>query len=136
MEQRDYIEAMIEQLGNSLKRMLAFIIKDNGKETEIENIASIDKDFLNEFKISIDEMILLSDEEFKNTIIQLKLKENHIETLSELFFQLCFLNNRFNIEQKERLKEKAIQLLDLANFVSNSFSIERLNKKDEILNSK
>lgn len=136
MEQRDYIESMIEHLGNSLKRMLSFLIKDNGKQTEIETITSIDKDFLSDFKMSIDEIILLSTDDFKNTIIHLQLKENHIETLSQLFLQMRFLDKRFNFEQKEKLKEKAIQLLDLANLVSNSFSVERLNKKNQILNSK
>lgn len=136
MEKRDYIESMIEQLGNALRKMLSFLIKENGKENQIETIATIDKDFLSEFTISIDEIILLSNENFKNKILDLKLKENHIETLSQLFFQMSFFNQRFDLKQKEKLKEKAIELLDLANLVSNSFSIERSNRKDEILNSK
>ena len=49
---------------------------------------------------------------------------------------MSFFNQRFDLKQKEKLKEKAIELLDLANLVSNSFSIERSNRKDEILNSK
>lgn len=136
MEKRDYIESMIEQLGSALRKMLSFLMKQNGKENQIETIATIDKDFLSEFNISIDQLILLSSEDFKNKIVDFKLKENHIETLSQLFFQMSFLNERFNLKQKEKLKEKAIELLDIANLISNSFSIERSNKKDEILNSK
>lgn len=136
MEQRDYVESMIEQLGNTLRKMLSFLIKENGKENQIETIATIDKDFINEFNISVDEIIVLSTEDFKNKILDLKLKENHIETLSQLLFQMSFLNKRFNINQKEKLKEKSIELLDIANLVSNSFSVERFNKKDEILKTK
>ncbi|NJM80488.1 MAG: hypothetical protein HC854_14305 [Flavobacterium sp.] len=135
MEQRDYIESIIEQLGNSLKRMLSFLIKENGKNNEIETITSIENDFLTNFKISIEELVLLSDDDFKIRVLNLKLKENHIETLSKLFFQLSFQNKRYTIEQKLKLKEKALLLLDIANFVSNSFSIERFNMKNEILKS-
>ena len=135
MEQRDYIESMIEQLGNSLKRMLSFLIKDNSKESESEKIHFIDKDFLSEFKISINELILLSDDDFKTQVLSFKLNENHIETFSKLFFQLSFQNDRFTLEQKIKLKEKALLLLDIANLVSNCFSIERLNMKNEIIKS-
>ncbi|NHN24517.1 hypothetical protein FIA58_002410 [Flavobacterium jejuense] len=136
MEKRDYIESMIEQLGNSLRKMLSFLIKGNNKENEIEMIATIDRDFLTEFKISIDELILLSNDDFKKKIIELKLKENHIEILSQLFLQMSWLDKLFNDLKVEKLKEKAILCLDIADFVSNSFSVERINKKKEILNSK
>ena len=135
MEQRDYIESMIEQLGNSLRRMLSFLIKDSNKNNEIDTIVSIENDFLTDFKISIDEFISLPNEDFKNKIITLKLKESHIEILAQLFLQMSFINHSFTNEKIERLKEKAIVCLDTADLVSNSFSIERNNKKNIILNS-
>lgn len=136
MEQRDYIESMIEQLGNSLKKMISLLTKEDSKENETETIVSIDNDFLTEFKISVDEFILLSKDDFKNKIIALKLKENHIEILAQLFLQMSFLNTSFNDSKIEMLKEKAVLCLDIADFITNSYSIERSNKKNEILNSK
>lgn len=136
MEQRDYIESMIEQLGNSLKKMISLLTKEDSKENETETIVSIDNDFLTEFKISVDEFILLSKDDFKNKIIALKLKENHIEILAQLFLQMSFLNTSFNDSKIEMLKEKAVLCLDIADCITNSYSIERSNKKNEILNSK
>lgn len=134
MEQRDYLETMIEQMGLFLKRMLSSISKDIGTEKEMETIAEIDAGFTNEFNISIDELILLSENNFKRNILELKLKEIPLENFSELLLQMSYLS--FTGEKIEKLKEKAVLLLDLADSVSNSYSIERINKKNKILNSK
>jgi hypothetical protein len=134
MEQRDYLETMIEQMGLFLRRMLSSISKDTGTEKEMETIAEIDAGFINEFNISIDELITLSENNFKKTILNLKLKEVHFESFSELLLKMSFLN--FPNEKVENLKDKAVLLLDLTDSTSNSYSIDRINKKNEILNSK
>lgn len=134
MEQRDYLETMIEQMGLFLKRMLSSISKDTGTEKEMETIAEIDAGFINEFNISIDELFSLSESDFKKTILEMKLKETHLENFSELLLKMSFLS--FPNEKIEDLKDKALLLLDLADSVSNSYSIERINKKNKILNSK
>jgi hypothetical protein len=134
MEQRDYLETMIEQMGLFLKRMLSSISKDTGTEKEMETIAEIDAGFINEYNISIDELITLSENDFKKTILEIKLKETHLENFSELLLKMSFLN--FPNEKVENLKDKAVLLLDLADSTSNSYSIDRINKKNEILNSK
>ena len=134
MEQRDYLETMIEQMGLFLRRMLSSISKDTGTEKEMETIAEIDAGFINEFNISIDELISLSESDFKKTILNLKLKEVYLESFSELLLKMSFLN--FPNEKVENLKDKAVLLLDLADSTSNSYSIDRINKKNEILNSK
>lgn len=136
MEQRDYLETMIEQMGLFLKRMLSNISKDTGTEKEMETIAEIDAGFINEFNISIDELITLSENDFKKTILEMKLKETHLENFSELLLKISFSNLNFTANKINKLKEKAVLLLDLADSISNSYSIERINKKNKILNSK
>ena len=135
MEQRDYIEAMIEELGNSLRKMLALLSKNSSKNDELNTIASVENDFFTDFKITLDEFILLSNDDFKNKIIALQLKESHLEMLAQLFMQMLFLNKSYTNAKIEILKEKAIVCLDTADYLSNSLSITRNNNKKLILNS-
>lgn len=133
MEKRDYIESMIEQMGIFLKRLLSDLIKDTGKESVNQTIKSIGELFEKEFNISINQLILLSENDFNTFILKYKFKEKHLEDLSELLFQISLQKNiEFNISNL--YKEKAILLLDIADSQSNSYSIKRINKKNEILN--
>jgi hypothetical protein len=134
MEKRDYIEAMIKQLGVSLKKMLSRIIKGSGVESTSEVIAETEKEFCEIFSSPIDELLLLSKIDFENYILQLKLKENHLESFSELFYQMSLLESS-NVLKQQYLKVKAIELLELANLVSNSYSIIRNDRKNNIINT-
>jgi hypothetical protein len=134
MEKRDYIESMIEQMGLFLKRLLSDLIKDIGTESIEQTISSIEELFENEFKISISELVYLSENDFNNFVSNHKFKEKHLEDLSELIFKLSFQKN-MELNKSKLFKEKAINLLNMADSVSNSYSIDRINKKNIILNS-
>lgn len=134
MEKRDYIEAMIEQLGASLKKMLSKIIQDNGNELSYETLAETERDFFDTFSITIDELLALSPSDFNTKILDLKLKENHLENFSALFYQMS-LTASLPLEKRQILRTKAVDLLDLANFVSNAYSIERNERKNTIINT-
>lgn len=135
MEKRDYIETMIEQMGLFIKKMLSGLINDIGTESEDKTINTIEESFLSEFKISIDELIALPETDFNTKITEIGLKETHIENLSELMYQMS-LSYKCNSNKSKLLNEKALLLLDLADFITNSYSINRINKKNKILNSK
>ena len=132
MEKRDYIESMIEQMGLFLKRLLSNLNNDVGTENIDKTIDSIEELFVNEFTISIDELVKLPDSEFKNFFIKHKFRETHLENLSELLYQMS-LQKVKNENDAKILKERAIQLLDLADLISNSYSIERINTKNKII---
>lgn len=131
MEKKDYIESMIEQMGIFLRRLLSDLIKNIGPENRDETISLIEEKFSNEFNTSIDELIKLSEEDLKSFIIKHKFRAAHLEDLAELLYQMSLQNVKE--ENYQLLREKAIQLLDLADLVSNSYSIERINKKNKII---
>lgn len=135
MEKRDYIETMIEQMGLFIKKILSGLINNIGTESEDKTINTIEESFLSEFKISIDELIALPETDFNTKITEIGLKETHIENLSELMYQMS-LSYKSNSNKSKLLNEKALLLLDLADFITNSYSINRINKKNKILNSK
>jgi hypothetical protein len=132
MEKRDYIESMIEQMGLFFRKLLLVLTNDIGTLNEEKTIHSIAEGFLNEFNISIDGLIALNELDFKKFILKLKLKETHIESLSQLFYQMSF-HKKFSTNKIKLLNEKTIVLLDIADFISNSYSIDRINKKKLIL---
>lgn len=134
MEKRDYIEAMIEQMGLFLRTLLADLIKNIGTESNDESINYIEEKFSNEFNISMDELVKLPETEFKNFCINQKFRETHLEDLAEILYQLS-LQKVTNENDTKILKEKAILTLDLADLVSNSYSVERITKKNKIQNS-
>jgi|GEM_PF-2016285 len=135
MEKRDYLETLIEQMGLFIKKMLSGLINDIGTENEDKTINTIEESFLSEFKISIDELIALSETDFNAKITEIGLKETHIENLSELLYQMS-LSHKNNANKSNLLNKKALLLLDLADSITNSYSINRINKKNKILNSK
>ena len=135
MEKRDYIETMIEQMGLFLKRLLSDLIKNNGTENIDQTINSIEELFEKEFKISIQNIILQSENDFENFLLKNKFNSNHLESLSEILFQMS-LSKKNTEKNFILLKEKAVFLLDLVDSISNSYSIERNFKKNNILNTK
>lgn len=90
MEKRDYFEVMIEQMGLFLKKLVSDLVHDVGKENAEVAIDSVEELFAKEFHISIDTLLHLSESEFTNFIMELKLKDSHLDDFSKLFSKCLF----------------------------------------------
>ena len=123
MEKRDLIQAEIEKIGFFLQRLLAKFMNSNSSENSSEATNLISKELKNELDFDLSFFVSLSNDEMKKYLSNFKFNDNHIEQLADLLAEMSTSNRHLT---------KALELLNLADELSNSFSFERNSKKIKI----
>lgn len=123
MEKRDFIQAEIEKLGYFLQRLLAHFLKGKSAENLIEATDLVTNEFKNELDFDLPNFVTLSTVDMKKYLSNFKFTEQDLELLSNLLVEM-------NLSKKHLIR--AIELLDLADEISNSYSFERNSKKIKI----
>ena len=123
MEKRDLIQAEIEKLGFFLQRLLANFLNGNSAENSIEASDLITNEFKNELDFDLPLFLSLSNDEMKKYLSNFKFNEQHLEKLADLLAEM---------NTSKIYLTRALELLDLVDEISNSFSFERNNKKIKI----
>lgn len=129
MEKRDLIQAEIEKLGFFLQRLLANFLNGNSAENSIEASDLITNEFKNELDFDLPLFLSLSNDEMKKYLSNFKFNEQNLEKLADLLAEM-------NLSKAYLVR--SIELLDLVDELSNSFSFERNSKKikiQQLLNS-
>jgi hypothetical protein len=125
MEQKDYFLREIEKLGAIINAIRQKIFGGKGHlaitlEKQIENEKGM---LLNEINFDIDKLLALNIEELNEYISCFKgFNIENIELLAECFSQIGF--NDENDDSRKYL-EKALQLYELCNLKSKTYSFER-----------
>ena len=123
MEKRDLIQAEIEKLGYFLQRLLANFLNGNSTENSIEAADLVTNEFKNELDFDLPHFVSLSNIEMKKYLSNFNFNEHHLEKLADLLIEM---------NSSKKHLTKALELLDLVDEISNSFSFERNNKKIKI----
>lgn len=129
MEKRDFIQAEIEKLGFFLQRLLANFLNSNSAANSIEAINSVTNELKCELDFDLPLFVSLSKDEMKKYLSNFKFNEQHLEKLADLMTELS--SSKANNESKAYLT-KTIEILDLVDELTNSFSFERNLKKSQI----
>ena len=123
MEKRDLIQAEIEKLGFFLQRLLANFLNGNSVGNSIEAIDLVTNEFKNELDFDLPLFLSFSNDEMKKYLSNFKFNEQHLEKLADLLAEM---------NTSKIYLTRALELLDLVDEISNSFSFERNNKKIKI----
>ena len=123
MEKRDLIQAEIEKLGYFLQRLLANFLNGNSTENSIETADLVTNEFKNELDFDLPHFVSLSNIEMKKYLSNFNFNEHHLEKLADLLIEM---------NSSKKHLTKALELLDLVDEISNSYSFERNNKKIKI----
>ena len=123
MEKRDLIQAEIEKLGFFLQRLLANFLNGNSVGNSIEAIDLVTNEFKNELDFDLPLFLSFSNDEMKKYLSNFKFNEQHLEKLADLLVEM---------NSSKAYLIRALELLDLVDEISNSFSFERNNKKIKI----
>jgi hypothetical protein len=129
MEKRDFIQAEIEKLGFFLQRLLANFLNSDSAANSIEAINSVTNELKCELDFDLPLFVSLSKDEMKKYLSNFKFNEQHLEKLADLMTELS--SSKANNESKAYLT-KTIEILDLVDELSNSYSFERNLKKSQI----
>ena len=123
MEKRDLIQAEIEKLGFFLQRLLANFLNGNSAGNSIEAVDLVTNKLKNELDFDLPLFVSLSNDEMKKYLSNFKFNEQHLEKLADLLAEM---------NTSKIYLTRALELLDLVDEISNSFSFERNNKKIKI----
>ncbi len=128
MERRDLLKDQIEQLGKVLGKILADFMgmADGGDVLEAEN--SCNQRVLDESGIDVEKMVSLSGQELLDYVNELELAPLHLEILSGYLKEIALADRK----QAEARLKRAIELLDIADEISQTFSFERSAQKEEL----
>ena len=123
MEKRDLIQAEIEKLGFFLQRLLANFLNGNSAGNSIEAFDLVTNELKNELDFDLPLFVSLSNDEMKKYLSNFKFNEQYLEKLADLLAEM---------NSSKASLTRAIELLDWADELSNSFSFERNSKKIKI----
>jgi hypothetical protein len=130
MEHRDYLMRQIEQLGQVLAQMLAWLLgirKKGGGSLGVEEIMHTYKSKLD---IDLEELIQIPE---KDLILFLKRKnehfESHLEIMADILHETALYYLKYErSEDGKNLLRKAIVILEYLQSSSKDYSIDRMLK--------
>ena len=135
MEQKDYLLREIEKIGVILGVTIQKIIGGKGNaaiaiEQQVENAK---EKLLDEINFNIDKFLDLNIEDSKEYIFNFEgFNANNIELLAKCFSETGFTDNCVN---SNKYLEKALQLYNLCNLKSKTYSLEREENINTIKNA-
>lgn len=130
MERRDFIQEEIEKIGIFLKRTLSKLMNIK-TETSSDDFESIENEFINNIDFDLKHFTTLKENEVENYLSSFKFSEESLEKKALIFIELSKSNSLTNSDKIARLS-KAIEILNYADKLNSSFSIERNQQKNYI----
>lgn len=135
MEQKDYLLREIEKIGAIVSAIRQIIFGGKGNlaitlDYQIENAKGM---LFRDMNFDLDKFLGLNMEESNKYIFSFKgFNVENIETLADCFSEIGFRNNCNN---SKKYLEKALQLYNLCNLKSKTYSFEREKNIDAIKNT-
>lgn len=132
MEQKDYLLREIEKIGLIIRYIWQKLFggNENTSLTVEKKMNDVSEMLLNETGFDLNKFMLLNTQESNDYIVDFKgFSVENIELLADLMTQICFQRN--SSDSKIYL-EKALQLYELCNLKSSTYSLTRENKIDAL----
>lgn len=130
MEQRDLLKDQIEQLGKVLAKILSDFLGFKSDGNVAQGIEISNERLQAELDIDIKKLVLLDKSELKEYLNSRKLKDVHLETLSEYLTEIG--KTKTTKVDIDLYLKKAIELLDYADETTKTISFDRVNKERKI----
>ena len=134
MQKRDLFKDEIERLGKALANLLSEIVQLKSGENNIAQINNYNKRLQQQLNISVDELISLTKPELLSYLKNKNFNANHIDSLAKILVEQShiLIHNKELLQAKSRLN-KAIELLEITDEISNTLSFERIASKNNII---
>ena len=132
MEKRDLLKDEVEQLAKVLAKILSDFFGLKVKNNIAQGIEISNERLQSELDIDIEKLLTFNKSELEVYIKNRKLTEGHLETLSEYLKEVGIAKTETNKSEAQSYLAKAVELLEIADEVSKTMSIDRINKSSEI----
>ena len=134
MEQRDLLKDQIEQLGKVLAKIMSDFLGLKSVGNVPQGIEISNERLQSELDISIVKLMSLNKNELKDYFNSRKLTEAHLEVLSEYLKEIGIEKTQTNKAEAALYLERAIELLDIADEMTKTMTLNRINTKNNIKN--
>lgn len=130
MQQRDFLKDQIEEMSRVLGQILADFmgLKSNGQAAR--GIEQANMQLKSQLDLDVQTISHLDKEDLKAYVSEKNLTSAHLETLSEYFREVG--TAKTNKDEAKHDLQKASDLLDIADQLSETMSFSRLSKKQKI----
>jgi hypothetical protein len=132
VEKRDLIKDELERMGKAISQFLTNFLrlKDDGNIEQV--IATSNKQLKTELDIDVELMLTLQQQVFAEYLESKKLTPQHIEILIDYFFETGSSLKEFNPKRANILLNKCLEMNELLDRNSKTYSFERKGKEDKI----
>ena len=132
MEKRDYLMHQIEQMGKVLAQVVATFLRLKSKGKVDEGIHICNEQLQNELDIDMESLARLDKIALKDFFADRKFTPAHLETLSNYMEEV---GKSLDVQEPKRgirFLKKAIQILELADEMTGTFSFERMQRIESL----
>lgn len=132
MEKRDFIKDELERIGRAISQLLANFLglkADGNIELGVE---ATNKQLKDELDIDVELMLTLEQQQLAKYLENRKLTPQHIETLIDYFFETGDSLKAINVNKTKNLLNKSLEMADLLDKNSKTYSLERKEKEHQI----
>ncbi len=132
MERRDYLKDQIEQMGKVLGKVVADFLglKNQGKVSQAIEIAN--EQMKSQLDLDLPKLARLEPDDLKNYLLTKKLPVEHFELLADFLFDFGKAHLELDKPDAKSYLQKALELLDIIDDTSKTFSLDRMNKKNAL----
>lgn len=134
MEQRDYLKDQIEQMGKVLAELMGKFMGFKSKGQTSQGIEYVQTELKSQLDIDLDDLLALEKNELKEYLLTKHFSAEHIEQLSDILRNTGEIKLSDNKDEARDKLEKALQILEIADEISNAASFSRISQKTEIEN--
>lgn len=131
MEQRDYLEKQIEQLGKVLGELITRLT-GRASGSVIETIDVCNEHALNEFDLDINEILTLNGTELELYLVNTPGMIENLDALTDYLIESGKMLRAENDLQANDYLKKSLELMDLADRLTGIASLKRENRRGEV----
>ena len=139
MEQRDYLQKQIDQLGKVLAKVLTDLLGFKSKGQINDGIETTPETLKTQMDLDLEKLLTLAPDDFLNVLKQdKKLSNEHLNQLAEILFIMAAAeSDRSNREKSIRLYEKCLTIYEHLQQEDENYSYNRylrIKKVKDIFN--
>ena len=132
MEHRDLLKDQIEQFGKALAKVLSdFLSIKAGGNTVLATEFTAER-LNSQLDLDVYKILELEDDSLRTYLLKRTDSEDNIERLSNLFIEFAHIHEMSDKKKARNYLNKSLDLMAIADQVSNSYSLERKSMRDSI----
>lgn len=136
MEQRDWLQRQIDQLGIFLANLIAGLHELRSRKKAFDATEITYRALKDEINLDLDEIIDLDPDEVVAYLQNRKFNNNSLNQLAEIFLFIAddIRSKETEVSRSRRYYEKSLIIFEYLNKTESTYSLDRVSKIEKITN--